>query len=102
RGPPKMEQGIEVRVVDPYRPGHRQGREQHFLAKPRNEMQARRDHLDQVVVGEPAARRRRRVQDGQAADVLMDVRLLYVQEGSVLRPQPLHDSVEATPSRIWR
>jgi hypothetical protein len=40
----------------------------------------RGDDLDQLVVGEPTPGTVRRIEDGQAAHVLMDVGLLQIEE----------------------
>ena len=84
--PTHVEGHVEVRVVDPDRPGRGERGKQNLLAKPGGQMQARRDDPNQIRIRQLAARRGGRIQDGHAAHMLVDGRCLQVEERGVLRP----------------
>ncbi len=75
----------EVRIVDPRRRADRERHEANLLSISRHQLELARDHRPQVL-----KRRRRPLEDADAADVHWRGGVLDVQEGRVDRTHPLH------------
>ncbi len=85
-----VELDVEGRVLDPVRPveGQRHGDEP--PAELRELLEARREEAQHVLEAHPAVRRRRRVVDGERADVHEVVPVLELQEHGVGAGELLH------------
>jgi hypothetical protein len=75
---------VEARIVDPQRHAHLDRRKGELLAVARDEVQARSDVVDEVLVG-----RSRALEDRQRADVHVRRRVLLGEEGGVDGGQPV-------------
>ena len=83
---------VEVGVVDPDRLAHAQGHEAHLLAVARGQVQLALDHRPQLL-----ERRRRSLEDADAADVHRGHVVLDVEEHRVLRRSS--PAMRSPPSR---
>jgi hypothetical protein len=81
---------IEVWIVYPDRPVDLEGNRTHLLSEPGHEVDAVRDEFPGVVEPELPVVTSRRIEDGEAGDVHMHVRLFQVEERTVKRAQAVH------------